>query len=515
MKPAKSVARLVLSLLIVMTPAAAAAQVGMAPAAKDSSVAAAAPAAAIDPLRMWVEFGAIYGTAVVLYHFDGRHRHLDVSLREGVRGLLSPSRLRFDDNTFTMNNIGHPVGGLLYYGAPRINGASARRSFATLLAASVFWEQVVELQEIASINDHIATPISGWVLGEALFQNRLLFQRGESTWRHRGLGALFGAPLVLTEVARPRVAPRRAGATDAGGLPADVESRIRFHTGIGERRGSEVLGPGVRTEIGLQTEVQPIARRTAPGRRSGWISGTASTRLDMDFSFRNGGLVEWRTYASAVPAGWYHHNVGMGAAEPVGEPRMQALRGASLLVAPFGAFELHQSGIEGHLYMEQLAAYMLGAGVDAVLVRGRGTARAVLSGAATFANVSPTGQVGYPVERRAGESTVFRTQGYVHAWGGSLEARTTLEHGPVTVGATARSHHLRSFDGRDRMPAAAYDVQRKRERWVYGTAHISVRPVHGLELSAVHELARFRGSVADHSASLERHGWSLRAAVGW
>src|SRR5687767_1754991 len=112
-----------------------------------------------------------------MYFTDGRIRKIDRSVGEGLRSIFSPSRVRFDDNFFSMNNVMHPVGGLLYYGIPRANGASATRSFLTLLAASAFWEQVVELQEIASINDHIATPISGYAIGEAMFQARMFFLR--------------------------------------------------------------------------------------------------------------------------------------------------------------------------------------------------------------------------------------------------------------------------------------------------------------------------------------------------
>jgi hypothetical protein len=464
-----------------------------------------------QPRRTWLEFGVVYGTAVGMYHFDGRHRHTDRSFSESVPKILSPSRLRFDDNIFTMNNVGHPVGGLLYYGAPRLNGASATRSFATLLGASVFWEQVVELQEIAAINDHISTPISGWVLGEALFQNRLVFQRASGSRVHRVLGFTFGAPLAATEVLRARPAAGGAREHDAWGLPADVERQFRVYAGVGQRAGAAVLGTGRRTEVGLQTEVQPVGRRDAAGAHSGWFTGTGATQLDVHVAFDNGGVVEWRALARVVPAGWYGHRVAAGGGyHGAGEGNA---RGGSLLVGPFGAFELQQNGIAGHLYMAQLAAYMLGVTFDGVAVHGPVRARLVLDGAATFANATPTGLFAYPVEQHAGESTVFRYQGYVHAWGGSGGARTALNVGPVALTGHVRTHHLRSLDSRDRMPDVATAVSAKRDRWLVLGGDVLVRPVPWLETSAAYEHAGFRGRIAEHTHAHTRYGWSVRAAV--
>jgi hypothetical protein len=286
-------------------------------AAPPDSTSEGAAVQSAQHVRTAIELGGVYGVVVLLYYFDGRHRHLDRP-QGGFGNILSPSRLRLDDNIFDMNNIAHPLGGLVYYGIPRANGASAGRSFATLLAASVFWEQVVEFQEIAAINDHIATPISGWALGEALFQNRSFFQQSAPTLTNRALAALFGVPVAASEILRPRAGGPARGRDRNTDPPAPAEGRFRFHAGLGNYRGDELLGTGTRIQLGLESEVQTVGVRTAPGDRDGWFGSIASTRLDLGFALQDGHVSELRALARVVPAGWYTHRVNGSDAAPAG-----------------------------------------------------------------------------------------------------------------------------------------------------------------------------------------------------
>jgi hypothetical protein len=451
--------------------------------------------------RAALEFTATYAAVASLYYFDKRVRHIDRSFADGLGMIFSPSRLRFDDNKFGLNAISHPVGGLAYYGIPRVNGASATHSFLFLLGASVFWEQVIELQEIASINDHIATPISGFAVGEAAFQDRMFFRRGAGTVLNEVLDRLFGLPLNVSEIVASRPAPAAASEIDAAGFADDVGRRFRFFVGAADLEGDAILGTGPRFDFGIETEVQAVGRRDAPGERAGWFAGVASTRLDIEVSRQEGRVVEWRAFAQAVPGGWYVHRVSDRAGSPAGY---------SLLVGPVTGFEVDQLGEDGNLFVQRIGAYTLGGIADAVAVQGAGRARLVVEASANLADIASTGRFDYPPDRQVGESTVFVNEGYYHGLGVTGAARLTIGRGPLEITAALRQHRIRSLDGRDRIPERATNVMPKRDRWTGVEMGAAWRPLSGIELAVFRRRRTFRGSIADHARSMRHSGWSVR-----
>ncbi len=70
------------------------------------------------------------------------------------------------DNNFH-NWIGHPYAGAFYYNMIRSQGGTVVQSFAFAAFQTVMWEYVIEsFAEQPSIQDLVATPIMGAVLGE-------------------------------------------------------------------------------------------------------------------------------------------------------------------------------------------------------------------------------------------------------------------------------------------------------------------------------------------------------------
>ena len=76
---------------------------------------------------------------------------------------------RYDRDPFSVNQIGHPYQGGIYYGLARSAGLGYWESLLYTLAGSYLWETFGETTR-PSINDHISTGIGGSFVGEALFR---------------------------------------------------------------------------------------------------------------------------------------------------------------------------------------------------------------------------------------------------------------------------------------------------------------------------------------------------------
>jgi hypothetical protein len=141
----------------------------------------------------------------------------------------------FDKDPFSVNQIGHPYQGGIYYGLARSAGLGYWESLLYTIAGSYLWEIAGETTR-PSINDYVSTGIGGSFVGEALFRmsSLLLEGGGEHPGFWRELGAAIISPptglnrLMFGERFRP-VFPShdpaiflrlRVGAT----LTTDVES---------------------------------------------------------------------------------------------------------------------------------------------------------------------------------------------------------------------------------------------------------------------------------------------------
>lgn len=97
-----------------------------------------------------------------------------------------------DDDSFTVNQLGHPYQGSMYHGFARASGLNFWEGFAYAFIGSAAWEIAGETTRPSS-NDQINTPIGGAFLGEALFRmsNLLLEQwQGPRFWRELGAAAI-------------------------------------------------------------------------------------------------------------------------------------------------------------------------------------------------------------------------------------------------------------------------------------------------------------------------------------
>lgn len=97
-----------------------------------------------------------------------------------------------DSDTFTVNQLGHPYQGSMYFGFARASGLNFWEGFAYAFAGSALWEIAGETTP-PSKNDQINTSVGGTFLGESLFRmaNLLLEQgKGPRIWRELGAAAI-------------------------------------------------------------------------------------------------------------------------------------------------------------------------------------------------------------------------------------------------------------------------------------------------------------------------------------
>ncbi len=111
----------------------------------------------------------------------------------------------WDGDVAFHNWIGHPYAGAFYYNMLRSQGGTVRQSFAFAVFQSVMWEYLVEaVAEQPSIQDLIATPIMGSVLGE-LF-NRwsvAILRKGRLNFGQKALVFFLNPSYVINNGYRP------------------------------------------------------------------------------------------------------------------------------------------------------------------------------------------------------------------------------------------------------------------------------------------------------------------------
>jgi uncharacterized protein DUF3943 len=155
----------------------------------------------------------------------------------------------YDKDPFSINQIGHPYQGGLYYGFARSAGLNFWESMAYTLFGSFLWETAGETTP-PSINDYVTTTVGGSFVGEALFRMAGLLLEGDGQtpgfWRELG-AAVLSPPTGLNRLAfgdrfkpvfpsrSPAVFVRlRLGAT----LTTDVHNATNLSEGVKRQEGS-------------------------------------------------------------------------------------------------------------------------------------------------------------------------------------------------------------------------------------------------------------------------------------
>jgi hypothetical protein len=176
------------------------------------ALAAPRPGAAAEPLSWETGEGKSYvipalEIAGFLTGLNQVNRHFIDSKEYGSDGHSIWKNLRepliIDKDPFSINQLGHPYQGNIYFGAARSAGLDFWRSLGYSLGGSVLWEIAGETTPPA-LNDHINTAIGGSFMGEAAFRMASLLLEGGGDkpgfWREVG-AAILSPPTGFNRLA--------------------------------------------------------------------------------------------------------------------------------------------------------------------------------------------------------------------------------------------------------------------------------------------------------------------------
>jgi len=144
----------------------------------------------------WIPALEIGGFVFALNQFD---RHVFDRATYDTDGHSVWKNLRttpvYDQDPFSVNQIGHPYQGSIYYGFARSAGLEYWQALLYTVGGSFLWETYGETTP-PSLNDHVASGIAGSFVGEAAFRmaSLLLEGGGERPGFWRELGAALISP---------------------------------------------------------------------------------------------------------------------------------------------------------------------------------------------------------------------------------------------------------------------------------------------------------------------------------
>lgn len=180
----------------------------------------------------------VVGVGAIWYFAAIEENKLDWDI-ESLRQRFSRESVRYDNNTFRMNFLLHPLSGAAYYSFPRSNGLNLGAAFAYSVFSSMLWEFGLEFNERLSINDIVTTSIGGMPIGEFIFRlgRYLNSAPGGGNAMQRAFGYTLGVEQAFVDRALDgRHGAPRATVTDALGYDADIAHRFSIDMGFGVGR---------------------------------------------------------------------------------------------------------------------------------------------------------------------------------------------------------------------------------------------------------------------------------------
>jgi hypothetical protein len=350
--------------------------------------------------------------------------------------------VRFDNNDFTTNTLGHPLAGMGYYGMARVNGLSPLASAAMATATSAAWEWGLEWREQVSINDAIFTPVAGIALGE------FAYQLGEYV-NSAPAGASFGHEVAAWSLGLPRrMHDMMDGAARSHPHPPDRlglssrythQFRLAYQTTSLARLDDEGLQMhGVIAEA----ELIRMPGYMRPGRISTTFNDGNSSRLSVELARGPGGAMENHVRADADLLGYVDQDLS-GSEE--GD-----LHGHAAILGLNVAFR--HSNTEHFGAPDQVAvAHLPGPRGGLSLAAG---ALLVQVDATAHPDFVAMHSLAYPKwsanEGSQGAKSVLVERGYYHGYGASAELGTRVSFRGLSVGGAFELGAYRSIQGLDR-----------------------------------------------------------------
>jgi len=359
----------------------------------------------------------------------------------------------FDTGNWASNAFRHPVFGAISYQIARANGFSPFAATLIDFASSAIWEYVVEYRELVSLNDMMVNTISGFMIGEPLFQIGRIGDHHEASWARKSVAAL-SSPLhrIHSMAGYPGWRLETRPWTD---FELAVGGAIANHEGTVKAEG----------EVGVELELIRGARYGLPGTGSQWTRLAAFNRVAGGIRFTTDEVSRaqfetsttfFGSYTRDIDDDGYGHDSFIGAGTGFDyETRKLAMEWDRLAVFHLLGPRLQLGVWRGTTHL----TWEAGASIDAGMVQ-----------AHVFGPVLP-----FPP---LPQTSVLQTRGYYFGGGASATTRLRLDTPRFSGELEGRAYQLWSIDGRDRMEtgAGADDPRDVSDRRMSAAATVGVRP---------------------------------------
>lgn len=206
--------------------------------------------------RPWQAAAIVVGTNLGVWAFDRyiMKEHFAYISANTIKENLTYGFV-WDNDKWNTNMFMHPYHGNLYYNAARANGFNYWYSGLYAFAGSAMWELFME-NEHPSINDIIATPIGGMIVGEMTYRaSDLILDDRSVGWERFGreASAFLVSPMRgLTRIINGDAWRKRSSSGRQFGIP---KISVQFSAGVRSLNYKDIIfdrGVGFASELFLE-----------------------------------------------------------------------------------------------------------------------------------------------------------------------------------------------------------------------------------------------------------------------
>jgi len=369
------------------------------------------------------------------------------------RKLVTFDGVVFDTGNWNSNAFRHSVFGSISYQIGRANGYSPFAATLIDFTTAVIWEYVVEYRELVSLNDLMVNTISGFMIGEPLYQLGRLGDHKDVSWARRAVAAV-ASPVHTAHVI--------AGYP---GWKRDIRPWTDFEVSMGANLAD--YGSTRSGEVGVDIDLELIreARYGVPGTGSQWTGLAAFNRVMGQARFGEGELSRTQFRTATTFFGKYSRSIddtihGSDSFFGLATGFDYETRDLPVETDRFALFHLFGPKLELGLWRgTSHLSWETGAYLDMGMMQ-----------AHVFGPVLP-----FP---KLPQTSVLQTRGYYFGGGLSATTRLRLETPMWSAELEGRAYQLWSIDGRDRMEtgAGADDPRNVSDTRFIALAAVGIRP---------------------------------------
>jgi len=446
--------------------------------------------------RVILEEMGMIGLGAIQYWLD-RKRAITNFDYPSLRDRFTFKALRFDNNGFQINFIGHPLNGMSFHMVARANGMSLPGSILVAFATSMTWEYGWEFREKVSINDVMVTTSAGTTLGEFVhWMGRYLESAPDRRRWHRFARWTLGLPDALHGAIDHRTGLRAGTTPDALGFSSDIWHRFELSAGLVRAQASGDAAPVGAADRVVAPDLRATAELVAlPGFLRAGHRGRTFGDANVT-SLRFAMAVAPDVVAVDLDSDTFLAGIHSQSIDTRG--------GSATLIGIDLGYRFRHERFGG--FSDRIAQlHFPGLGIDHYVL-GAGGARWLRARARFNADFAGVNAAAYPTWKATHvndvDKTVLRKQGYYYGWGASTRLDVEVHTRHVAAGIAFRYGRYDSHEGLDRNQedvtndVDAHDTTRDAEAW------LRISPMAGrLYLEARASDLEREGRVGDQASS--------------